>query len=306
MVPEQRNRTAVYVVVAVAALLVGSAIAPFVWGAFDDPDGTVAVVTLEGSIGPQSADSVAERLDRARDNESIDAVVLRVNSPGGRVPASESLYMAVRETAAEKPVVASVAGRATSGGYMAVLGSDSIYTTPSSQLGSVGVFASVPLVQLSNIEGFVTTAPTKGTRGTPAEVRENVERTKRRFVDLVVEERGEALTIGEPTIRRAKVYDGSEAVENGLADAVGGKAAAVRAAADRAGLESYRTASLGPEGSASQGLSLTGQVDTTRYYALQGVPDGMAVTPMEALSARNATAESGEPADAVLVGGDGA
>jgi protease-4 len=305
MVPEQRNRTAVYVVVAVAALLVGSAIAPFVWGAFNEPDGTVAVVTLEGGIGPQSADPVVERLDRARDNESIDAVVLRVNSPGGRVPASESLYMAVRETAAEKPVVASVAGQATSGGYMAALGSDRIYATPSSQLGSVGVFASVPLVQPSNVEGIVTTAPTKGTAGTPAEVRESVERTKRRFVDLVVEERGEALTVDERTISRAKVYDGSEAVENGFADAVGGKATAVRAAADRAGLESYRTVSLGPDGTGSQGLSLTGQVDTTRYYALHGVPDGMAVTPVEALSGRNATVASGERADAAIVRGDG-
>jgi protease-4 len=187
---------------------------------------------------------------------------------------------------------------------MAALGSDYIYTTPSSRLGSVGVFASVPLLQPSNIEGIVTTAPTKGTAGTPAEVRQNVERTKRRFVDLVVEERGEALTVGEPTIRRAKVYDGSEAVENGFADAIGGKATAVRAAADRAGLESYRTVSLGPDQPGSQRLSLTGQVDTTRYYALHGVPDGMAATPIEALSARNTTAEPGERADAVIVRGD--
>jgi len=305
MVPEQQDRTAVYAVVAVAALLVGSALTPFVWGALNEPDGTVAVVSLEGGITPQSADSVVERLDSARDNESIDAVVLRVNSPGGPVPASESLYMAVRETAAEKPVVASVAGQAASGGYMAVLGSDRIYTTPSSRLGSVGVFASVPTLQPSNVEGIVTTAPTKGTAGTPTEVRRSVERTKGRFVDLVVEERGEALTIGERTISRAKVYDGSEAVENGLADAVGGKATAIEAAADRAGLESYRAVSLGPDPSGQQGLSLTGGVDTTRYYALYGVPDGMSVTPVEALSG-NATVEPGERADAVVVRGDGA
>jgi protease-4 len=211
--------------------------------------------------------------------------------------------MAVRETAAEKPVVASVAGQATSGGYMAVLGSDYIYTTPSSQLGSVGVFASVPTIQPGNIDGIVTTARTKGTKGTPAEVRQSVEQTKLRFVNLVMEERGSALTVSEQAISRAKVYDGSVAVENGFADAVGGRAAAVRAAADRAGLESYRTVSLGPDQPQSRTLSLTGQVDTVRYYALYGVPDGMAVTPEETLTERNAT-ESAAGGDAAVPGGE--
>lgn len=303
MVPKQRNRTAAYVTVAVAALLVGSALAPVVWGAVDEPDGTVAVVTLEGGIAPQTADPVIERLDHARDNESIDAVVLRVNSPGGRVPASEALYLAVRETAAEKPVIASVAGQAASGGYMAVLGSDYIYTTPSSQLGSVGVFASVPTIQPGNIDGIVTTARTKGTKGTPAEVRQSVEQTKHRFVDLVVEERGSALTVSEQAISRAKVYDGSVAVENGFADAVGGRAAAVKAAADRAGLESYRTVSLGPDQSRARTLSIAGQVDTIRYYALYGVPDGMAVTPEETLNERNTTVEPTVDGNAPVSGG---
>jgi protease-4 len=304
MVPEQRNRTAVYVTVAVAALLVGSVLAPFVWGAASEPDGTVAVVTLEGSIAPQSAEPVIERLDRARTNDSIDAVVFRVNSPGGRVPASESLYMAVHETAAEKPVVTSVAGQAASGGYMAALGSDYIYTTPSSQLGSVGVFATVPIIQPSNVDGIVTTARTKGTPGTPAEVRQSVEQTKHRFVDLVVEERGSALTVSEQAISRAKVYDGSVAVENGFADAVGGRAAAVRAAADRAKLESYRTVSLGPEQPRPRPLSLTGQVDTVRYYALHGVPDEMAVTPGDVEAERNTTVEPANRVDAADVGGE--
>jgi protease-4 len=268
-----KTQTAIYAVAVIAALLVGTVLAPVAWERTAAPDGTVAVVTLEGGITPQSAEAVVSDLNHARTDESIDAVVFRVNSPGGAVAASESIYMAVRNTAAEKPVVANVAGQAASGGYMAVLGSDYVYTTPSSQLGSVGVYGAVPPIQLTDVEGIVTTAPTKGTSGTPEEVHRSIERMKRTFVGLVMEERSENLTVDRETVSRAKVYNGITAVENGFADGIGGKQSAIEEAADRAGLESYRTLSINTGRPTPSNIAMGYEsVETTQYYALHGVP----------------------------------
>jgi protease-4 len=292
----------VVVVAVVAALLAGTVLAPLAWDYTTGPDGTVAVVSLEGSITPQSAESVIQDLHSARTNESVDAVVLRVNSPGGAVGASESLYLAVRRTAAEKPVIANVAGSAASGGYMTAIGSDYIYTTPSSTVGSVGVYSTVPPTQLSNVESAVTTAPTKGTAGTPEEVRRSVERMKQTFVGLVMDERGSNISVERQQVTRAKVYTGTRAVELGFADEVGGRQAALETAAQRADLDSYGVAEYDSSPSSPGSLLAAENVDKTRYFALHGLPDSAAVTPLEAFDAN----DSRSPANtnAVVVGGD--
>ncbi|ELZ96677.1 S49 family peptidase [Haloferax sulfurifontis] len=292
MVPiRKQTRTAIYVVAVVAALITGGVLAPVAWEYTSAPDGTVAVVTLDGAITPASAERVIQDLHQVRNNDNVDAVVLRVNSPGGTVAASESLYLAVKETADEKPVVANVAGQAASGGYMAILGSDYVYATPSSQLGSVGVYGSVPPIQLSNIEGIVTTAPTKGTGGTAEEVRHSVERMKQTFVGLVLEERGDALTVNRETVSRAKVYNGIIAVENGFADGIGGRQAAIDEAAERANIEDYRVVTLENNGKTSNtNTSLSFEnIDTPQYLALHGVPDEKAVTPLEVADTNRTT-----------------
>jgi protease-4 len=297
-----QSRAAVVVVAVAAALLAGTVLAPLAWDYTTGPDGTVAVVTLEGSITPQSAESVVGDLHHARTNESVDAVVLRVNSPGGAVGASESLYLAVRQTAAEKPVIANVAGSAASGGYMTAIGSDYIYTTPSSTVGSVGVYSTVPPTQISNVKGAVTTAPTKGTAGTPEEVRQSIERMKQTFVGLVIDERGSNLTVDRQRVSRAKVYTGTQAVELGFADEVGGRQAALETAAQRADLDSYRVAELDSGPTTVTSLFAAENVDKPRYFALHGLPDSAAVTPLEAFNAN----ESGPATEtnAVVVGGE--
>jgi protease-4 len=282
----------------VAALLASIVIAPLAWGYTSGPDGTVGVVTVEGPITAQSADPVIEDLREARTNESIDAVALRINSPGGSVGASESLYFAVQQTAAEKPVVSNVAGTAASGGYMALLGSDYVYTTPSSTLGSVGVYGTVPPTQLSDVDNTVTSAPTKGTAGTEEEVRQSIERMKQMFVGLVMDERGSNLAVSEEEVSRAKVYTGTQAVELGFADEIGGQEAAVKSAAQRADLDDYRVVNLGSDSPSLGSLFADSDVDTTRYFALHGLPDSDTVTPIEATNAEAANST------AVIVGGD--
>lgn len=301
-VSRNKPRTAVVVVAVVAALVASTVLAPLAWDSTTGPDGTVGVVSLEGPITAQTAEPVVEDLHEARTNESIDAVVLRVNSPGGAVGASESLYFAVQQTAAEKPVVANVAGAAASGGYMALLGSDYVYTTPSSSLGSVGVYGTLPPAQISNADSAVTSAPTKGTAGTEEDVRRKVDRMKQLFVGVVMEERGSALALDRAAVSRAKVYIGSQAVQLGFADEIGGRAAAVQTAAERVDLEEYRVVSIGSDEPTTGSLFAETNVDTTRYYALHGLPDSTAATPIEAV-----TADETDPrtnATAVVVGGE--
>jgi protease-4 len=291
-------QTTVVVVAVVVALLASMVLAPIAWGYTSGPGGTVGVVTLEGPITAQSAEPVIDDLREARTNESIDAVVLQVNSPGGSVGANESLYFAVQQTAAEKPVVASVAGTAASGGYMALLGTDHVYTTPSSTIGSVGVYGTLPLTQLSDVENTVTSAPTKGTAGTEEEVRQSIDRMKQMFVGLVVDERGSELTVSEEEISRAKVYTGTQAVELGFADEIGGQEAAIKSAAKRADLDEYRVVSLGSDAPSLGSLFADSDVDTTRYFALHGLPDSETVTPIEATNAGTANST------AIVVGGE--
>lgn len=297
---QNNHRTAVIVVAVVVALLASAVLAPLAWDYTTGPDGTVGVVTLEGPITAQTAEPVIEDLREARTNGSIDAVVLRVNSPGGAVGASESLYFAVQQTAAEKPVVANVAGAAASGGYMALLGSDHVYATPSSNLGSVGVFGTLPPAQLGDVDSAVTSAPTKGSAGTEEEVRRTLDRMKQTFVGLVMEERGPALDVDREQVSRAKVYTGTRAVELGFADEIGGRQAAVQSAAERAGLSDYRVASLGSDAPDLGSLFAEGNVDRTRYFALHGLPDSEVVTPIEAIDATGATTNT----TAVVPGGE--
>jgi protease-4 len=296
-------RSTVVVIAVVCALVASAVLAPLAWDYTSGPDGTVGVVTLDGPISAHSAEPVIEDLREARTNDSIDAVVLRVNSPGGAVGASESLYFAVERTAAQKPVIANVAGTAASGGYMAALGSDEVYTTPSSMVGSVGVYGTLPPAQLSDVENTVTSAPTKGTGGTEAEVRRSIERIKRTFVGLVMDERGSELAVDREAVSRAKVYTGTRAVELGFADEVGGRSAAVHAAATRADIDNYRVVTLGSDDPTPRGLLIHGDVDTTRYLALHGLPDSATVTPIEAVDADGTNLSTHTVA--VAAGGEG-
>jgi protease-4 len=185
---------------------------------------------------------------------------------------------------------------------MALLGSDQVYATPNSVVGSVGVYGTIPPAQLSDVDNVVTSAPTKGSAGSEADVRQRIDRMKQTFVGLVMDERGSNLTVDRESVSRAKVYTGSRAVELGFADDVGGREAAVQSAAQRADLDDYRVVSLGSDEPRLGGLFAAENVDTTRYFALHGLPDSAAVTPIEAINANQTS--SATNASAVLIGGE--
>lgn len=121
----------------------------------------IALVDVDGFIGSggglfallggtEVAD-LREKLERAAADGGVRAVVLRVNSPGGEVSASDTMYAELRRFREEtgKPVVACLMGTAASGGYYVALAADRIVATPSALTGSVGV-----LINLTNVEGL--------------------------------------------------------------------------------------------------------------------------------------------------------
>jgi len=261
-------------VLVVVGLVVGAALAPQAYDYATQPDGSVAVVEVQGSITGDSASGVVDDLREARQNDSVQAVVLDVDSPGGTASASEQLYLAVKRTAEEMPVTASVTGTAASGSYYASVPADDIYVTPASVVGSVGVRATLPTGGVP--AGEVVTGPDKGGGATTDEVRQRVETLRRAFVGSVFAERGDRIELSREQVSHGKVYAGSTAVGNGLADEVGGIDTAVAAAADDAGLNDYDAVRMeAPQASVLSQLGLdageSGDATTEQTFEYSGV-----------------------------------
>lgn len=278
-----------YVVIAVVALLLGVAVAPAVMSSgitVQNPQ-YVAVVTLDQTITSGTAEAAIDELRAVRQNDSIQAVVLQVDSPGGSASASEAQYMAVKRLAAEKPVVTAVQGMAASGMYYTIVPTESIFATPASIVGNVGVRTTVH--PNSGVPGELTTGPDKLTGGTAEETRARVRTLKNAFVGTVIEERGDRIQHDREMVAHGKIYSGAKAVKNGYADQIGDTEAAIAEAASLAGLEDYQVATRQPNFpsnfvliSASAGGNGTvvetspfeyEGVDTVHYLMLYGTPE---------------------------------
>jgi protease-4 len=229
-----------YALVVVVGLLVGVAVAPVAWGAMQESaaGGTVAVVPVEGSITGQSADDLSNRLEEARNDPSIQAVVIVSNSLGGSAIASETQYLAVDRTAEEMPVVASVDAAATSGAYFTVVPADYIYTKPSSFVGHVGaVTTRSPEIEPNDY--FLTTGPKKVLGFNQRDRYYSLEENRRIFAGAVFAQRGDEIELSREAVSNAQIYPGASAVSHGLADEVGTRDQAVQRAASMADLERY-------------------------------------------------------------------
>lgn len=241
------NSYALYVALGV---VVGVIAAPFL-AAGTGPtepqtEGTVAIVPVEGTIDGESAAQVTAMLAEARQDPSVKAVVLVSNSGGGGAAASEELYFSVKRTTEQMPVVASVDAGAASGAYYTIAPSDHIYVKPSSTVGSIGVLAQLPQdVEPNDIIG--TTGPNKLSGSDSREFLYILESLQRAFVRAVFEQRGDALQLSRTQVEQARVYSGGQAVNNGLADSIGDRTAAVQRAAEMAGLDDYTVRVLRPD-----------------------------------------------------------
>lgn len=219
--------------------------------------GNVAIVIAAGDImfGEQSpgmvgADSTAALLRRARLDDSIHAVVLRVDSPGGSAFAADVIAEEVKALrAAGKPVVASMSSVAASGGYSISMHADKILANSATITGSIGVFGMFPTYQRSlEAIGIATdgvgTTPWSGQLQPDREMNEQtrellqlfVEDTYDDFISDVAISRGlDKDTVDK--IGQGQVWTGVEALQNGLVDGIGGLQAAVELAGELAELE---------------------------------------------------------------------
>ncbi len=219
----------------------------------------IAVLVAQGAIvdgeqppGAVGGDTLARLIREAREDDSVKAVVLRIDSPGGSAWASELIRRELELTRqAGKPVVASMSSVAASGGYWIAAGADEIWASPVSLTGSIGIFAlfpefTEPLERLGVTVDGVGTGPLAGAFDPrrpmePAAAQAlqlGIEHGYRRFLQTVADARG--MSVDEVnTVARGRVWTGATAAELGLVDQLGGLDAAVQAAAGRAGIERF-------------------------------------------------------------------
>ena len=123
----------------VAPLLIGAWLAQ---GLVAQP--AVGIIRLNTDIWSGSAQFVIWQIEEAREDPSIKAVVLQLDSPGGEVVATQSVYLELQNLRQEMPVVSSLGGMATSGAYYMAMATDPVYAKPSSSVGNVGVWGYIP------------------------------------------------------------------------------------------------------------------------------------------------------------------
>jgi protease IV len=264
----------------------------------------VAVIVAEGDIldGNQSpgsigGDSMARLLRQARQDEKIKAVVLRVDSPGGSVNASEQIYrevQALRKTG--KPVVVSMANYAASGGYYISAPADEIWANPATITGSIGIFAEIPNVNRTlskfgvGVDGMGTT-PLDGLTRVDVPMSEaartllqsTVEYGYSQFLDRVSDGRHKTPAQVDE-IAQGRVWSGMDAQGHGLVDHLGSFADAVQAAAKRAHLSDYKLQFIEPELSWAQSLAMNVKVRAIRILASTGLADLSASAPLGAFT----------------------
>ena len=208
------------------------------------------IVDGEAPPGVAGGDTIAELIAEATVDDDIKALVVRIDSPGGSVTASERIRQAMLEAkAAGLPVVASMGPVAASGGYWVAMAADEVFAEPSTITGSIGVFAVIPtfagtLDKLGIGADGVKATPYSGqpnvfeglNSGTRLLLQASVEDIYRRFTGMVAEAR--RLTPARvDEIGQGRVWAGGTAHQLGLVDRLGGMEAAIGAAAKRASLD---------------------------------------------------------------------
>ena len=219
-------------------------------------DGTVAIVYAEGEIvdgegreGEIGGAAYARELRALREDDTVSAIVLRVNSPGGSASASEEMLRELRLLRAEKPVVVSMGSYAASGGYWISSFGDRIFAESTTITGSIGVFGvQFDIQKLGNNIGLTWDRVTTGEKAglfsaarpkSPAELavfQRLVDHTYDEFLLRVAE--GRSLEkAGVHAIAQGRVWSGARAATLGLVDEIGGLDAAIAHAAKLAKIE---------------------------------------------------------------------
>ncbi len=261
--PKRRSKAWIWWTIGIVTavlLTVGACAVPFYY--FSDSampsvgfGDSIAVIYVDGVIagtgdyysGYITPEYFNDQLQQAVDDESVKAILLRVDSPGGTVAASEEIAQYVKEC--PKPVVVSVGDVDASGAYMISSQADEIWAMPGSAVGSIGVIAEIPnvagLLDKVGVEFTVITAGEYKDAGSPYRplteeerglIQGSVDEAYDQFIDIVAEGRGMKRTEVEE-LATGWVWGGSTAQELGLIDELGTFEDALDSAADLGKIE---------------------------------------------------------------------
>ena len=234
------------------------------------------IIDGEGDDTTIGSTTLSAAIRKARTDKKVKAIVMRVNSPGGSAVASEVIRREVELAAKEKPVIVSMGSYAASGGYWISSTADYIFADPNTLTGSIGVFGTFP-----NLKGFLndkvglTFDEVKTNENSDfgslykplgpyqmTMMQKHVTDTYDEFITLVAETRGLRKTFVD-SIGQGRVWSGTDAIEIGLVDELGGIDKAIAYAADKACLTSYSIKEFPKQEDPLQNLFKT---ETQEYY----------------------------------------
>ena len=208
------------------------------------------IVTGEGTETSIGSDKYAREIKKARMDDKVKAIVIRINSPGGSALASDVIWREVKLAQREKPVIASMSDYAASGGYYIAMACDTIVALPTTITGSIGVFGILPNIApfLEDKLGVTTDVVNTGkysdmytvTRALTSFEKDvfqkSVDEIYETFTQKAAEGRGMSIS-DLKSVASGRVWSGVEAKENGLVDVFGTLDDAVNIAAQAAGIE---------------------------------------------------------------------
>lgn len=216
----------------------------------------IAVIVGEGAIIPGSnddnneviaADRYVEQIRKARENDNIKAIVLRVNSPGGEFRSSDMIWREIELTKKVKPVIASMSDYAASGGYYLSMGCDTIVAQPHTITGSIGIFGILFDMSgfLGNKLGITFDEVKTGDFGDTYTVTRPLTQVEKNFIQKNLEDHYDTFTqkaaegrgVNQSDIQSVasgRVWTGTQAKERKLVDVLGGFDDAVKIAAAKA------------------------------------------------------------------------
>ncbi len=208
------------------------------------PKPKIAIIEISGAILELDyANNISDTLRQVKDEDSIKAVVLQIDSPGGGASATEQIYLDVLRLRGQKPVVVSIGKYGASGGYYIAIASNFIYALPTSQLGSIGAWVGLPVPETLE-ENLLTTGVFKATGGSRRKTLAELETFRQEFVSAVTSQRGERLKLSAEELSLAELYSGVEGLKYGLIDDIGTATTAIQKAASLAGIRNYEVTEL--------------------------------------------------------------
>lgn len=214
------------------------------------------IISGEGNDNTMGSERISRAIRKARTDDKIKAVVLRVNSPGGSALASDVMWREVVLTKKVKPVIVSMGDVAASGGYYIACAADSIFAQPNTITGSIGVFGIIPNMQkfFNDKLGITFDGVKTGKYADLGDVsrpltedeklifQQEVNKTYNTFTKKVADGRKKSQTYID-SIGQGRVWSGTEALNNGLVDRLGDINDAIASAAKKAKLSDYKVVS---------------------------------------------------------------